>query len=138
MGQGEMTRVVLDTNVVVSALLFGGVPGKLVSLWRSGRIEPLCSEEIVLEYLRVLAYPKFRLSESEIDYLLKHEILPFFTVVYSPAGKLYISEDPADDKFIWCAVAGKAGAIVSGDDHLLGARSLPVLTPAQFLRDIIR
>jgi uncharacterized protein len=100
MGQGEMKRVVLDTNVLVSALLFGGVPGKLVPVWRNGRIEPLCSDEIIREYLRVLAYPKFHLSESEIDYLFKYEILPFFSVVNFPPGKSFIPEDPADDKFM--------------------------------------
>ena len=59
-------RVVLDTNALVSALLFSGVSSKLVSLWQNGSIAPLLSREILDEYLRVLSYPKFALSEKEI------------------------------------------------------------------------
>jgi uncharacterized protein len=54
-----MKRVVLDTNVVVSSLLFGKRPGELVSLWKKGHMLPLCSKPMVQEILRVLAYPKF-------------------------------------------------------------------------------
>ena len=56
MGEVEITRIVIDTNVVVSALLFGGVPGKLVPLWKTGRIRVFTSREMIEEYLRVLAY----------------------------------------------------------------------------------
>ena len=66
-------RVVLDTNALVSALLFSGISSKLVSLWQNGLITPLLSREILDEYLRVLSYPKFALSEEEI--------LPFAEVV---------------------------------------------------------
>ncbi|MFA7424434.1 MAG: putative toxin-antitoxin system toxin component, PIN family, partial [Desulfosarcinaceae bacterium] len=61
-----MTAVVIDTNVVVSALLFGGKPGQLVSHWQDGLIRPYASEAIIAEYLRVLAYPRFDLSENDI------------------------------------------------------------------------
>lgn len=116
-------RVVLDTNVVVSALLFGGTPGKLVDLWRSGRIVPVVTGEIVREYLRVLAYPKFKLTEADIDFLLFEEILPFFTT-HAIKGKppvqgSLIPEDPDDEKFLVCAISGNAKFVVSGDAHLL-------------------
>ena len=52
-------RVVLDTNVVVSALLFTGISSKLVPLWQGGVITALVSRNILEEYLRVLSYPKF-------------------------------------------------------------------------------
>ena len=130
-----MKKIVIDTNVLVSGLLFGGLPGELVSLWKKGKIRPLCSKEIVDEYLRVLAYPKFKLSESEIDFILTNEILPYFDVINIKPGKSFVSADPEDDKFIWCAVAGKAKAIVSGDEHLLELTncSVPVLTVVDFL-----
>jgi putative PIN family toxin of toxin-antitoxin system len=64
-------RVVLDTNAVVSALLFSGVSSKLVSLWQEGLITPLLSRQILDEYLRVLSYPKFALSEEEIKELIQ-------------------------------------------------------------------
>ena len=66
MGTQKVDRVVIDTNVVVSALLFGGTPGELIPLWKSGRIKPLASAEIIDEYIRVLAYPKFKLSTETV------------------------------------------------------------------------
>ena len=76
-----MITVVIDTNVFLSALLFGGTPGKLISLWKSGKIQPQLNKTTVAELLRVLAYPKFELTENEIQYLLYVEILPFCNVV---------------------------------------------------------
>jgi uncharacterized protein len=74
-------RVVLDTNAVISALLFSGVSSKLVSLWQKGLITLLLSREILDEYLRVLSYPKFELSETEIKKLIQEEVLPYAEVV---------------------------------------------------------
>jgi putative PIN family toxin of toxin-antitoxin system len=139
MGKIEVTRVVIDTNVVVSGLLFGGVPGKLIALWRGGHIRPLASSVIIDEYLRVLAYPKFELSEEEINYLLYREILPYFEIVTVKRGRVIVKEDPSDDMFIRCAVAGKAEIIISGDRHLLSLRShggLKMVTPNQFLKEL--
>lgn len=136
MGAVKIRKVVIDTNVVVSGLLFGGVPGEIVDLWKKGKIQPLCSGQIFEEYLRVLAYSKFALTESEIDYLLAQEILPWFDVVQVSDGRAYVKADPSDDKFIWCALAGKADAIISGDEHLLTLPScpVPVLSVPKFLK----
>ena len=137
MGQEKMITIVIDTNVVISALLFGGGPGKLIELWKKKRIRPLISEEIMTEYLRVLAYPKFKLSEEEINYIIHQEILPFFKVVKSIPGPSIIKKDPDDDKFIQCAEAGNANIIISGDSHLLALKSyhgITILTPTQFFR----
>ena len=133
-----MKRVVIDTNVLVSALLFGGAPGNLIPLWKRGRIRPLCSKGIIEEYLRVLAYPKFRLTEKEIDFILSREILPWFEVVAVQGGRRFVNKDSEDDKFIWCAAEGKAEAIVSGDDHLLKLKRspVPVLSISAFLKTI--
>ena len=73
-------RVVLDTNTLVSALLFTGISSELVSLWQDGIITLLLSRDILDEYLRVLSYPKFKLSEEEIKKLLQEEILPYAEV----------------------------------------------------------
>jgi len=130
-----MKRIVIDTNVLVSALLFGGKTGQLVTLWEIGRVAPLCSREIVEEYLHVLAYPKFQLSKSEIDFLLKHEILPYFNILTVKAGKPWVTMDASDDKIIWCALEGGAEVIVSGDKHLLHLSESPVriISSALFL-----
>jgi uncharacterized protein len=131
-------RVVLDTNAVISALLFSGVSSKLVSLWQNGLITPLLSREILDEYLRVLSYPKFELSEKEIKELIQEEILPYAEVVKPKRRLRVIQRDPADNKFLECAVAGKAGVIISGDKDLLSLgryRRVRIQSPAQFLAD---
>ena len=139
MGKIEISSVVIDTNVLVSALLFGGVPGKLVPLWKTGRIRVLTSKEMIEEYLRVLAYPKFELLEEEINYLLYQESLRYFEIVRTKPGPVIVEEDPSDDIFIRCAEAGKANVIISGDQHLLNLRSygkVKILTPSQFLKQL--
>jgi uncharacterized protein len=136
MGKIEGIKVVIDTNVLISAILFGGMPGELISLWKSGRIKPLASKEIVDEYITVLAYPKFELSEVEINYILYIEILPYFDIVKAKDRPVIIKNDPSDDKFIYCAKAGNAEIIISGDRHLLNLKTyqkIKILTPAEFL-----
>ena len=132
-------RSVIDTNVIVSAILFEGIPGKLISLWKSGRITPLASKDMMDEYIKVLAYPKFKLSENEINYICYNEILPYFEVIVPIPGRAIIQEDPSDDKFIHCAESGKASVIISGDQHLLNLKSygkIKILTPSRFLREL--
>ena len=135
MGPQKINKVVLDTNVLVSALLFKGVPGKLIECWKQGQIIPLASRDIIDEFIRVLSYPKFKLTEEEISFLLHKEILPWFEVITVKKYKPYVVADPDDDKFIWCALAGGADCIISGDEHLLNLNPSPVLilSPSQFL-----
>jgi uncharacterized protein len=112
-------RVVLDTNVLVSALLFTGISSELVLLWQRSAITVLLSRGILEEYLRVLSYPKFQLSEAEIKSLTEEELLPYVEVV-NPRRRLRVVEhDPSDNKFLECAIAGKARVIISGDKDLL-------------------
>jgi len=138
MGAEESMRVVIDTNVIVSVLLFGGVPAQLITLWKNKTITPLVSSEIMAEYLRVLAYAKFRLTEDEINALLTGEILPWFEVITASKGSPFVTLDPDDDKFIWCAMAGKAACIISGDEHLLACAASPVsiVTANAFLHQL--
>jgi putative PIN family toxin of toxin-antitoxin system len=133
-----MIPVVIDTNVFLSALLFGGTPGKLISLWKSGKIQPQLNKTTVAELLRVLAYAKFELSENEIQYLLYVEILPFCKVVPTKkSGPVIITEDPSDDEFLKCCDVSNAKALISGDSHLLALKSYGnawIVTPSQFLK----
>ena len=129
-------KVVADTNVVVSALLFGGKPGELIPLWQGRSIKPAASKEIIDEYLRVLTCPKFKLSEEDINFILYREILPYFEIIEVHSDERIIEKDREDDKFIRCALAGKAKFIVSGDNHLLAIKSywkIKILSPADFL-----
>ena len=134
-------RVVVDTNALVSALLFAGVSSKLVPLWQSRSVIALVSRSILEEYLRVLSYPKFKLSAAEIKHLLQEEVLPFVDVVVPRRRLRVVKRDPSDDRFIECAVAGKASVIISGDKDLLSIgsyRKILIQTPAQFLDDFPR
>ena len=133
-----MKKVVIDTNVLISGLLFGGNPGELITLWNERRIQPMSSRDIIEEYLRVLAYPKFRLAEEEIEYLFSQEVLPWFEVITVQSGQPFVIDDPSDDKFIWCALEGSAEAIISTDQHLLRLSScpVPIFSPSEFLRAI--
>lgn len=129
-------RVVLDTNVLVSALIFTGISSELVPLWQRSAITVLLSRGILEEYLRVLSYPKFQLSEAQIKALIEEELLPYVEVV-NPRRRLRVVErDPSDDKFLECAVTGKAQVIISGDKDLLSLgryRQIHIQSPAQFL-----
>lgn len=110
-------RVVLDTNVFVSAIL-GGKLGIILDEWRADQFTLLVSEAIVREYLDVIHRPKFKFSPVEIatitEYLLK--MAEFVT----PMETISVVEaDPSDNKFLEAALAGKVIYVVSGDHHLL-------------------
>jgi len=91
-----------------------------------GRNQPLASPDIIDEFIKILSYPKFQLTEKDIDFLLNQEILPWFAVVSVKTGRSFVADDPDDDKFIWCALAGEAEFFISVDEHL------PSLVPARF------
>lgn len=136
MGQKQIARVVLDTNVIISALLFGGTPSRLATLWQMGTIKPFASPIMVEEFLRVLAYPRFELNESEIEYLIYQQILPFFDIIDVEPGPTVVDKDPSDDVFLYCAVEANVDYIISGDRHLLALKSfrhIPIITPSAFL-----
>ena len=134
-------RVVLDTNVVVSAFLSpNGVPAKLFDLWRLQAFEVVVSEVILTEYSRALLYDhvaaRHRLSGEELA-----EVVDGFRqsgILVAPRDTLnVIDEDPADNRVLECAVAGGAEFIVSGDRrHLLRLQDfqgIQILSPAAFL-----
>jgi putative PIN family toxin of toxin-antitoxin system len=135
MGPQKIKKVVIDTNVLVSALLFKGVVGELVECWKQGQIIPLACRDIIDEFIRVLSYPEFQLTEEEITFLLHKEILPWFEIVTVKKQTPFVADDPDDDKFIWCAITGNADCIISGDEHLLNLNPspVPILSPSQFL-----
>jgi putative PIN family toxin of toxin-antitoxin system len=118
------TRIVLDTDVVLSALLFqSSALSRFRTLWQRGTLEPLVSADTTTELLRVLGYPKFKLTEDERHELL-HEYLPYATVVKpsehpNALNRLPICRDPSDEMFLELAQAGDATFLVTGDRDLL-------------------
>ena len=114
-------RVVLDTNVVLSALVFrGGAAGLVRQAWQRGLIVPLVSAFTVQELVRVLAYPKFRLTKAEQEELLA-DFLPYAQTVRIAQPPPVVPEcrDATDLPFMQLAVAGQAQVLVSGDRDLL-------------------
>ncbi|MEX0691125.1 MAG: putative toxin-antitoxin system toxin component, PIN family [Gemmatimonadales bacterium] len=129
-------RVALDTNVVLSALLFRGSLTWLRDAWSSGVILPLANSATTGELLRVLGYPKFALTAEDIEDLLA-EYLPFVDLVATgPAPRRWPGlTDPDDIKFLVLAKAGGATYLVTGDRALLAAEPPPgcrILTPSAF------
>ena len=139
MGTLRVIPVVVDTNVIVSALLFGGQPGRLMALWQSERIKLYASKPMMDELLRVLTYPRFDLTAKEIEYLLYRQILPYVDIIDVLAGGISVSEDPSDDIFIHCALEAGVQYIISGDQHLLKLKNfeqIAILTVREFLKNI--
>ncbi len=134
-------RVVLDTNTLVSALLFrAGRLSWLRHAWRSGEVLPLVSKETTRELLRVLAYPKFRLDETEIQELLG-DFLPYAETCSITPGDMGAPHcrDPDDQMFLDLSLAARADALVTGDGDLLALADefpIPIVTPAEFYREL--
>ena len=125
-------RTVLDTKVLVSALLFPeGNASWLRRMWRSQAILPLVSRETASELIRVLGYPKFSLERDEQEDLLA-DYLPYCDpVVVDEPLALPDCRDPFDRPFLALAVAGGADALVTGDADLLAITSdfaVPIIT----------
>jgi uncharacterized protein len=128
-------RVVIDTNVLLSGLLFGGAPGRIRDLWVTGRLVPLLSRETFAEFIRVLAYPKFRLTPAEITIIVEGELLPFAEVMDATVDASGMCRDPHDDKFLSLAASGQADYLITGDQDLLVLRSfkkVSIVTVSEF------
>ena len=134
-------RVVIDTNVLLSALLFKG--GALVALrdaWLNAECVPIVSRATAAELLAVLRYPKFTLDQDQQNTLLA-EYLPHCETVPEPKArtKLPRCRDEDDQKFLLLAAAGKADALITGDRDLLDLKDavvFEILTPREFLETI--
>ncbi len=131
-------RVVLDTNLALSALVFAN--GRLAALrhaWQSGRCVPLVSRATTAELIRVLAYPKFKLSAEEQQELLA-DYLPWSAAIRisNPPPATPACRVPYDQPFLQLALAGKAAYLVSGDNDLLSLHdrfAYPIVTAEHFL-----
>lgn len=131
-------RVVLDTNTVLSALLFPrGRLSWIRDLWTAGRILPLVCSATARELIAALAYPKFKLGESEIQTLLAG-YLPFTEAIDVSADTIAdvpLCSDPDDQKFLTLAAIGRADVLVSGDRAILKlTEPIPfaIESPAEF------
>lgn len=130
-----MIKVVVDTNVFVSSF-FGGNPRTIIDLWKTGEIHLCLSKEIVDEYIEVLQRLGLQ-NEKELEELLELFARGFHLAFTAQTPTLHvIDKDPDDNKFIECAVALKAAAIISGDKAVLEIKNymgIKILTPKNFL-----
>ena len=131
-------RVVLDTNVILSVLLFGGRLEFIRKAWKDEKLVLLFSEDTLEELVKVLHYSKFGLENEEIDFLIYVEVLPYAEVVENVVEiDKEICRDMDDIKFLECTVSGRADYIVSGDDDLISIREIEgikIITPAELRR----
>lgn len=129
-------RAVLDSNVIISALLSpNGTPAKVLRASLEGACDLVVSPLLLAELARALAYPKLRSRITEDEALAVIDLLQQDADLRDdPAGPPPVhSPDPDDDYLIALAAASQA-VIVSGDDHLLGLKAvIPVYRPAEFL-----
>jgi uncharacterized protein len=113
-------RVVFDTNIVLSALVFGRLLAWLRGAWARGVVVPVVCRETTTELLRVLSYPKFELTPTERDQLLA-EYLPFAEIAQLPESLPILPvacRDRDDVVFIQLALTANVDCLVSGDRDL--------------------
>ena len=128
-------KVVLDTNVLISGIFFGGGPSRILEAWTEGRFIVYAAPQILSEYFATLE----KLGGLEGPALGKiwQEILSRLChIVPDSAETLPISRDPGDDKFLFCAAKSRADYLVTGDKDLKTLRpqfSFKIVTPAEFL-----
>ena len=133
--------IVIDTNLALSTLVFAqGRLSPLRHAWQGKRCHPLVSSVTAAELIRVLAYPKFKLTAAEQQELLA-DYLPYCTTVRMPAKPpaTPACRDPFDLPFLQLAVAGKAAYLVTGDQDLLSLADrfvCPIITADQFVKSL--
>jgi putative PIN family toxin of toxin-antitoxin system len=127
-------RVVLDTNIFISALL-GGILGVIVDKWKAGKFTLIITDAIAREYLDVINRSKFNFSEDEII-ATTHYLLQSAEFITPQEEITVIVIDPTDNKFLEAAVTGKVNFIVSGDSHLLELKvyqGIAIVTAREFI-----
>ena len=128
------TKVVLDTNVFVSALGWRSASREIFNECIKGKLELFISVEIFDEIKRVLNYPKFKFSRVEIDEFLD-QILEVGSLVETKFKVEIIKDDPSDNKFLECAIAVGADYLISRDPHVLKIKEfegIKIISPEVF------
>ncbi|HAG08115.1 MAG TPA: putative toxin-antitoxin system toxin component, PIN family [Desulfotomaculum sp.] len=124
-------RVVLDTNTLVSAIGWAGTPHRLLRACMQGKLELFISPALIDELSLVITYPKLKVvaMHPDLPRVMAWLCQPEHLVI--PRQQInVIVEDPPDNRVLECALEASAGAIVSGDEHLLKLKSfdgIPIL-----------
>jgi len=128
-------RVILDTNVLMSGIFFGGPPSKIIDAWLDGRLTFVVSPEIITEYRRVAIrlaekYPLVKIESLLVSVLRSAEVVAAKSLVSQ------VCSDKDDDKFIACATSANVSVIISGDGALKAVgeyKGVKILSPSDFL-----
>ena len=135
--KAEKLKAVIDTNVLISSF-WGGKPRYVIELWNNNKLLVIVSQQIIDEYFNVLN--RFELTEEDVEDLTIPFSDPQKTLLVEPKSRTrIIKEDPADNKFLDCAVEGKADYIISGDKHLLKLvkfKNINIITPSTFINKL--
>jgi putative PIN family toxin of toxin-antitoxin system len=137
-GRINFVKVVLDTNVLISAIMFGGKSRDVLAMGISGKIRIALSQDILKELAEVLVGKKFRVPIVVVQQTI-HEISEMAELVIVTDKVNVIKSDPDDNRILECAVSAKADYIVSGDSELLTLRDfkkIKILSPSDFLLKI--
>lgn len=133
---GKKTKVVIDTNVVVSAFGWGGKPADIIRLITSGKVLNFTSIEMLAELKKVVGYSRLAFSET-----LQAEIIEIMfnasSIVERHELVNIIDDDTEDNKILECAISAGAEFVVSGDKHLLTLKSfegIKIVTPEEFIK----
>jgi uncharacterized protein len=128
-------KVVIDTNVLVSGVFFGGPPGTIFEAWHDGRFTLAVSPEILAEYVRV--GQELAAQFPEVDPLpLLEQVAVCAELIDCPPLDEQVCGDADDDKFLACALAANSKCVISGDKLLLrvtGHFGIEVLRPREFV-----
>lgn len=129
-------KIVCDTNILISGILFGGKPREILRLCSYGAVTNCISPDFLKKVEEVLLRPKFDLKEKQV-----YEIIRLFRdtfMLVSPDERLsVVTADPDDNRILEAALSAEADVIVSGDAHLLDLfkwNNIPVLSPDTFLK----
>jgi putative PIN family toxin of toxin-antitoxin system len=131
-------RVVLDTNVYVSAYGFGGTPARLVRAAILGEIDLVTSPALLAEVARILA-DKLGFDSTHVEEVVRQ--IGRIAIVVRPTERLAVLSDEPDNRVLECALAGDADIIVSGDRHLLKLREyegIRVLSATDALASLVQ
>jgi len=126
-------RAVIDTNVLVSAMLTpAGISAQLVEAIRTGKLQPVLSHEIFMEYVRVLNRPRFGFDNSEVASLLE-DMTSLALFVRPPFKVAGILPDPDDERFIAAALHAVCHVITDNAKDFPASTGVKILSPAEAL-----
>lgn len=135
-----MIRIVADTNVLISATFWNGDSNRIIEKVEKKELELLMSKEILEEFSNVLGYKEIqkKIKDKNLEMKRSIEKIISMSVFVEPQERFkIIRDDPDDDKFLDCAVAGNAEFIVSQNKHLLKLkefRGISIVKPDEFLK----